>query len=42
MGNSNDATDFPHKILLTDTQVSRIGEAFSKGSLYKISKSPIV
>ena len=27
-GNSNDETNFPHKLLLTDTQVSKICKAF--------------
>ena len=31
-GNSNDETNFPHKLLLTDTQVSEIHEAFTNGS----------
>ena len=32
IGSSNDETNFPHKILLTNTQVSRIGKAFANGS----------
>ena len=32
IGNSSDATNFPHKLLLTDTQVSKISEAFENGS----------
>ena len=32
IGNSNDETDFPRKILLTDTQVSKIHKAFANGS----------
>ena len=28
--NSTDETNFPHKLLLTDTQVSKICKAFSK------------
>ena len=31
IGNSNDETNFPHKLLLTDTQVSKICKAFSNG-----------
>ena len=31
-GNSNDETNFPHKLLLTDTQVSKICKAFVNGS----------
>ena len=33
MGNYNNETNFPHKILLTDTQVPKICEAFANGSL---------
>ena len=29
IGNSNDGTNFPHKLLLTNTQASRISEAFA-------------
>ena len=29
--NSNDETNFPHKLLLTDTQVSKICKAFANG-----------
>ena len=31
-GDSNDENIFPHKLLLTNTQVSRLREAFSNGS----------
>ena len=31
IGNSSDATNFPHKLLLTNTQVSRIRTAFANG-----------
>ena len=31
IGNSNE-TNFPHKLLLTDTQVSKICKAFANGS----------
>ena len=31
IGNSIDETNFPHKILLTDTQVSKICRAFANG-----------
>ena len=34
IGNSNDETNFPHKILLTDTQVSKI---FANGSSANIN-----
>ena len=30
VGNSNDNTNFPHKLLLTDRQVANIRKAFSK------------
>ena len=29
---SNDKTNFPHKLLLTNTQVVKIGKAFAYGS----------
>ena len=32
VGNSNDETNFPQKLLLTDTQVSKIRKAFGNGS----------
>ena len=32
IGISNDKTNFSHKLLLKDTQVSKIGKAFAKGS----------
>ena len=32
IGNSNDETNFPHKLLFTDTQVSKIRKAFANGS----------
>ena len=31
IGNSNDETNFPHKLLLADTQVSKIPKAFGNG-----------
>ena len=31
MGNSNDETNFPHKLLITDTHVSKIRKAFANG-----------
>ena len=31
VGDSNDETNFPHKLLLTDTQVSKICKAFANG-----------
>ena len=30
--NSNDEVNFPHKLLLTDTQVSKIHKVFANGS----------
>ena len=35
----NDETNFPHKLLLTDTQVSKIRKAFANGSLANIKFS---
>ena len=32
IGNSNDETNFPDKLLLTNTQISKIGKAFANGS----------
>ena len=32
IGNSNDETNFPDKLLLTNSQVSKIGKAFANGS----------
>ena len=32
IGNSNDETNFPHKLLLTNTQVSKIRKAFGNVS----------
>ena len=32
IGNSNDETNFPHELLLTNTQVSRIHKAFANNS----------
>ena len=34
--NSNDETNFPHKLLLTNTQVSRLRKAFANCSLGNI------
>ena len=34
--NSNDETNFPHKLLLTDKQVSKIRKAFANGSFANI------
>ena len=38
-GESNDETNFPHKLLLTNTQVSKIRKAFSNGSSANIKFS---
>ena len=32
VGNSNDWYNFPHKLLLTDTQVSKLRKAFANNS----------
>ena len=44
VGDSNDENNFPHKLLLTDPQVSGIRKAFANGSLanIKLSKLEIV
>ena len=49
VGGSNDENNFPHKMLLTNTQVSKLCKAFANGSsaniklskpqLYKIGQS---
>ena len=39
IGNSNDETNFPHKLSLTDTQVSKIRKAFENGSSANIKFS---
>ena len=39
MKNSNDETNFPHKLLLTNTQVSKICKAFANGSSVNIKFS---
>ena len=36
---SNDATNFPHKLLLTDTQVSRLSKTFANCSSANIELS---
>ena len=38
---SNDETNFPHKLLLNDTQVSKICKAFANGSSANIKVSKI-
>ena len=39
IGNSNDETNFPHKLLLSDTQVSKIRKTFANGSSANIKFS---
>ena len=39
IGNSNDENNFPHKLLLGDTQVSKILKAFANGSSANIKFS---
>ena len=39
IGNSNDETSFPHKILLTDAQVSKVRKTFANGSSANIKLS---
>ena len=41
IGNSNDKTNFPYKLLLTDTQVSKIRKAFANGSSANVKFSKI-
>ena len=44
IGNSDDETDFPHKLLLTNRQVSNLGKVFAnKSSTYiNLSKNSII
>ena len=39
IGNSNDETNFPSKLLFTDTEVSKIRKAFANGSSANITFS---
>ena len=39
IGDSNDQTNFPHKLLLTDRQVSNLRKAFSNNSSVDIKFS---
>ena len=39
VGDSNDETNFPHKLLLTTTQVSKLYKAFGNDSLANIRLS---
>ena len=38
-GNSNDENNFPHRLLLTNTQVSKLRKAFANGSPANIKLS---
>ena len=39
IGHSNDETNFPYKLLLTDTEVSKIRKAFANDSLANVKFS---
>ena len=39
IGDSNDVTNFPLKLLLTDSQVSRLPKAFANGSSANVELS---
>ena len=39
VGDSNDENDFPHKLLLTNTQVSKLHKAFANGSSANVKSS---
>ena len=39
IGNSNNESNLPHKLLLTNTQVSKIRKAFANGSSAKLKLS---
>ena len=39
IGDSNNDTNFPHKLLLTDTQVSRLGKGFANDASDNITFS---
>ena len=39
VGDSNDEINFPYKLLLTNTQVSRLRKAFANGSFVNINLS---
>ena len=41
VGDSNDENDFPHKLLLNNTQVSRLHKAFANSSSANIKLSKI-
>ena len=44
VGNSNDNTNFPHELLLTNRQVANIRKAFAKNTLtdIKLSKNSVI
>ena len=42
IGNFNDKTNFPNKLLLTDTQVSKIRVTFASGSSANIKFSKFI
>ena len=41
VGDSNDETNFPHKLLLTNKQISRTRKAFANSSLANIKFSKL-
>ena len=41
IGDSNDENDFPHELLLTDIQVSRLSETFGSSAIIKLSKTQL-
>ena len=41
VGNSNDNTNFPHKLLLTNRQVANIGKAFAKNKSIDLKLSKL-
>ena len=41
VGDSNDKNNIPHKLILTNTQVSKLREAFANGSSANIELSKI-
>ena len=41
IGNSNDKTNFPYRLLLTDRQVARLRKVYSNGSAVTIKSTKI-
>ena len=41
VGDSNDENNFPHKLLLTNTQVSKLHKAFATNSLANVKLSKL-